>query len=84
MESFITYIVYCRPSRDSLESSSTIRTDGSRDDLPYRDFEEIDDDFGGFKVPDLTVSCYDIECIKLLSLKIFLKYFIAYIEVNFY
>lgn len=44
------------PSRDSLESSSTIRTDGSRDDLPYRDFEEIDDDFGGFKVPDLTSS----------------------------
>lgn len=43
-------------SRDSLESSSTIRTDGSRDDLPYRDFDEVDDDFGGFKVPDLTSS----------------------------
>lgn len=64
MESFITCIIYCRPSRDSLESSSTIRTDGSRDDLPYRDFEEIDDDFGGFKVPDLTVSIMTLNALN--------------------
>ncbi|GAB1605928.1 activated Cdc42 kinase-like isoform X3 [Argonauta hians] len=42
-------------SRDSLESSSTIRTEGSGGG--YQDIdEEMDIDFGDFKVPDLTSS----------------------------
>ncbi|XP_014791375.1 activated Cdc42 kinase-like isoform X1 [Octopus bimaculoides] len=42
-------------SRDSLESSSTIRTEGSGGG--YQDIdEEMDFDFGDFKVPDLTTS----------------------------